>query len=76
MAPYLLHFEAMRRAKARGHRWYDFYGIAPHSQADHRWANISMFKRKFGGVELSFVPALDYIYNPASYEDYRRSRGL
>lgn len=74
MAPYLLHFEAMLKAKALGHRWYDFYGTAPPGKPNHRWANISSFKRKFGGVELSFVPALDYIYDPASYEDYRRSK--
>jgi len=73
MAPYLLHFEAMLRAKALGHRWYDFYGVAPPDKPNHRWANISTFKRKFGGVELSFVPALDFIYDAPSYEDYRRS---
>ena len=71
MAPYLLHFEAMLMAKARGHRWYDFYGVAPPDRADHRWANISVFKRKFGGTELSFVPALDLIYDAKAYEAYR-----
>ena len=71
MAPYLLHFEAMLKAKALGFRWYDFYGIAPPGRADHRWARISEFKRKFGGKALSFVPALDLIYDVSGYEDYR-----
>ena len=74
MAPYLLHFESMRRAKARGHEWYDFYGIAPENEPDHRWAKFSAFKRKFGGQELRFVPSLDYIYDVDAYEAYRRWR--
>jgi lipid II:glycine glycyltransferase (peptidoglycan interpeptide bridge formation enzyme) len=74
MAPYLLHFEAMRTAKFMGCHWYDFYGIAPPDKPHHRWANISAFKRKFGGEELHFVPALDFIYHSACYADYRRSK--
>lgn len=74
MAPYLLHFEAMRKAKTMGCHWYDFYGIAPPDKPAHRWANISTFKRKFGGQELSFVPALDFIYDSEGYADYRRSK--
>lgn len=74
MAPYLLHFEAILEAKARGYRWYDFYGIAPQDKVDHKWAGISVFKRKFGGVELSFVPALDQIYDAVGYEEFRRRK--
>ncbi|MGI9492431.1 MAG: lipid II:glycine glycyltransferase FemX [Geminicoccaceae bacterium] len=74
MAPYLLHFEAMLKAKSAGCHWYDFYGLAPKDKPTHRWANISAFKRKFGGRELSFVPALDFIHDQESYADYRRSK--
>ncbi len=74
MAPYLLHFEVMLDAKMRGHRWYDFYGIAPPDKPTDRWANFSTFKRKFGGVELSFVPTLDYIYDTESYQAYRQQQ--
>src|SRR5258706_26851 len=70
MAPYLLHFEIMRRAKALGCEWYDFWGIAPKDQPDHSWQDISAFKRKFGGVEVNLVPALDYVYDAAAYERY------
>ena len=70
MAPYLLHFEIMRRAKAMGCEWYDFWGIAPKDQPDHPWQDISAFKRKFGGVEVNLVPALDYVYDAAAYERY------
>jgi lipid II:glycine glycyltransferase (peptidoglycan interpeptide bridge formation enzyme) len=70
MAPYLLHFEIMRRAKAMGHEWYDFWGIAPASDPDHPWQNISVFKRKFGGQELKLVPTLDYVFDPTVYDDF------
>lgn len=71
MAPYLLHFEVMRHAKALGCLWYDTYGIAPLSQPDHKWAKISAFKRKLGGTDFTFVPSMDYIYDPVKYSARR-----
>lgn len=70
MAPYLLHFEIMRKAKALGHRWYDLWGIAPTNETDHPWQNFTIFKAKFGGVELHLVPTLDYVYDAAAYGQY------
>jgi len=70
MAPYLLHFEIMRRAKAMGYEWYDLWGVAPANEPDHPWQDISVFKRKFGGQELNLVPTLDYVYDPAAYDHY------
>lgn len=70
MAPYLLHFEIMRRAKAAGCEWYDFWGIEPRGAVDHPWRDISVFKRKFGGREINLVPTLDHIYDPAAYDRY------
>jgi len=70
MAPYLLHFEIMRKAKAMGQDWYDLWGVAPDNERDHPWQNISVFKRKFGGLELNLVPTLDYVYDPAAYNRY------
>jgi lipid II:glycine glycyltransferase (peptidoglycan interpeptide bridge formation enzyme) len=70
MAPYLLHFEIMRAAKALGHEWYDLWGTAPEGQPDHPWHDISVFKRKFGGVALDLVPTLDHVYDAAAYGQY------
>jgi peptidoglycan pentaglycine glycine transferase (the first glycine) len=70
MAPYLLHFEIMRAAKAAGFECYDLWGVEPENQPDHPWHNISMFKRKFGGVEVDLVPTLDYVFDAAAYEQY------
>ena len=72
MAPCLLHFEIMRRARALGHEWYDLWGVAPANEPDHPWRDISTFKRKFGGVEVNLVPTLDYVYDPLAYDAYLR----
>ena len=74
MAPYLLHFEIMRLAKARGCAWYDLWGVAPEDEPDHHWQNISVFKRKFGGREVRLVPTLDYVFDDAAYAHYLASR--
>jgi peptidoglycan pentaglycine glycine transferase (the first glycine) len=70
MAPYLLHFEIMRKAKALGHQWYDLWGIAPANQPDHPWRNFTAFKAKFGGEEIHLVPTLDYVYDDVAYDRY------
>jgi peptidoglycan pentaglycine glycine transferase (the first glycine) len=71
MAPYLLHFEIMRHAKASGCEWYDLWGVAPLDQRDHAWQQISEFKRKLGGVDVQLVPTLDYVYDAAAYDQFR-----
>jgi peptidoglycan pentaglycine glycine transferase (the first glycine) len=73
MAPYLLHFEIMRAAKASGCEWYDLWGVAPPDQPDHGWHQISEFKRKLGGVDVELVPTLDYVYDAAAYDQFRNA---
>jgi lipid II:glycine glycyltransferase (peptidoglycan interpeptide bridge formation enzyme) len=70
MAPYLLHYGIMCRAKAMGYEWYDLWGIAPKNAPNHPWQDISVFKRKFGGTELNLAPTLDYVYDSAAYDHY------
>lgn len=74
MAPYLLHFEIMRRAKCLGCQSYDLFGVTPQGAPDDGWTDISVFKRKFGGRELRFVPTLEYVYDPVAYREWERSR--
>ena len=76
MAPYLLHFEIMRRAKAIGCESYDFWGIAPSGAEGHPWANITAFKRKFGGREVNLVPTLDYVFDDSAYQRYVAAEGV
>lgn len=71
MAPYLLHWELMRTAKARGHAWYDFWGVAPPGAADDdAWNGISAFKRKFGGTEVQLVATLDRVFDQRAYSRF------
>lgn len=70
MAPYLIHFEAMRKAKEMGCECYDFWGIAPTGASEHPWKDITAFKRKFGGHEVNLVPTLDHVYDESAYAIY------
>jgi len=70
MAPYLLHWEIMKDAKASGYKEYDFWGIAPESAPDHKWQGITSFKKKFGGTQPSFIGAYDYIIQKDLYEAF------
>jgi len=70
MAPYLMHFEIMRKAKALGHEWYDLWGIAPPNAPNHPWQDFTVFKSKFGGEELHLAPTLDLVFDPQAYEHY------
>ncbi len=75
MAPYLLNYRIMLQAKARGFKWYDLYGVAPNADPEHIWAGISVFKRNLGGIDVHYIPALDYIYDREIYQAYQRSIG-
>ncbi len=72
MAPYLLNYTIMLHAKALGYKWYDLYGVAPTDDPAHPWAGISVFKRNLGGVDVHFIPVLDYVFDEATYGDYLR----
>jgi peptidoglycan pentaglycine glycine transferase (the first glycine) len=71
MAPYLLHWEAIRDAQKRGFRWYDFYSLAPGENEElHPWHGFSVFKRKFGGKEVNYIGGYDFVYNEEVYKKY------
>src|SRR2546426_10930263 len=56
--------------RSLGHEWYDLWGIAPPNEPDHPWRNFTVFKAKFGGVEVHLVPTLDCVYDAAAYDCY------
>ncbi len=76
MAPYLLHWEAIKSAKGRNMKMYDFGGVAPVDAKDHSWAGISRFKKGFGGFEVKYPGAYDIIYSPIWYNVYSQGRKL
>jgi lipid II:glycine glycyltransferase (peptidoglycan interpeptide bridge formation enzyme) len=53
MAPYALHWAIMKRAKERGMKHYDLWGISDDPKSG--WAGITRFKRGFGGGDV-FAP--------------------
>jgi lipid II:glycine glycyltransferase (peptidoglycan interpeptide bridge formation enzyme) len=74
MAPYLLHFEAIRLTKNLGMKSYDFGGVASSNDLKHSWAGISRFKKSFGGNEVIYPGSFDLIYSPIWYNVYKQAR--
>ena len=63
----LLHMQAMRDARDRGIKRYNFWGIVGENDTKHRFYGVSVFKRGFGVDELQYLPAHDLILQPAKY---------
>lgn len=66
MPNHLLQWQAMRWAKARGCSTYDLWGnIEPRASSTGGFqASLASFKASFGGREIRYVGALDYVYSP------------
>ena len=63
----LLHMEAMRDARKRGIKRYNFWGITEETDIHHRFYGVSCFKRGFGVTELKYTPAHDLVLNSFKY---------
>ena len=63
----LLHMEAMRDARKRGIKRYNFWGIVDENDAKHRFYGVSVFKRGFGVEELKYLEARDLVLDKISY---------
>jgi peptidoglycan pentaglycine glycine transferase (the first glycine) len=84
MPAYLLQWEAMKWAKARGCEEYDLWGVPDEEEAaleanfetrhDGLWG-VYRFKRGFGGELKRAVQAVDRVYNPLLYWAYLRFVG-
>lgn len=64
---YLIQWEAIREAKKRGITRYNFWGVAPIENTNHRFAGLSLFKRGFGGDDFEYLHAQDLIINKFKY---------
>lgn len=76
MAPYLVQWTAIKEAKKRGCKIYDFLGIAPEGATKHPWAGVTEFKQKFGGRVVDYPRAKDLILRPFWYLLYRVKKNL
>lgn len=84
MPAYLLQWEAMKWAKARGCEEYDLWGVPDEEEAtlesnfetrhDGLWG-VYRFKRGFGGELKRAAQAVDRVYNPFLYWAYLRFVG-
>jgi len=61
MATHLLQWKAIKRARKKGCKNYDFWGVAPTSDPEHKWAGFSRFKK-------GFAPKNKVIKYPGPYE--------
>jgi peptidoglycan pentaglycine glycine transferase (the first glycine) len=84
MPTYLLQWEAMKWAKARGCEEYDLWGVPDEDEStleanfeqrhDGLWG-VYRFKRGFGGELKRAAQAMDRVYNPLLYWAYLRFIG-
>jgi len=81
--PYLLQWEAIKAAKSRGCKLYDFWGyINPRANPNHPWAGPTLFKMGFGGRDYEYIKTQDlplsWMYWPVYYFEHLRKlkRGL
>jgi len=74
-ASYLIQWEAIKEAKKRNLKWYNFWGIAQiedeHNEIKidkaHPWAGLTFFKTGFGGAVRQFIHAKDLVINKKYY---------
>lgn len=71
MAPFALHWAAIRDAKKRGFSLYDFWGANPLIRGSFyykpSWEGITRFKQGWGGRQADFVGTWDLTFHPITY---------
>ena len=67
-ASYALQWAMMRDARDSGVRYHDLWGIAPHDAGpDHPWHGVGLFKKGFGGREVTWAGSWDLVIDPNMY---------
>jgi len=69
---YLLQWEAIREAKKRACKVFNFWGIAPPSSTGggHPWAGLTLFKMGFGGYKKEYVKTQDLLLSKKYWLTY------
>ncbi len=65
MAPYLLQWETIKKAKELGYKYYDFWGIEEH------YLGVARFKKGFGGIEIEYPGTFDLVMDKLWYWAYQ-----
>ncbi|MEE4197381.1 MAG: peptidoglycan bridge formation glycyltransferase FemA/FemB family protein [Bacteroidales bacterium] len=71
MGTYALQWEAICKAKSKGCKEYDFFGISPTPDKAHPMYGLYRFKKGFGGSEYHRQGCWDYPLQEEAYEIYR-----
>ena len=67
---YLLLWEAIREAKKRDCKKFNFWGIAPENEKNHPWAGLTLFKMGFGGYKKEYIKTQDFPLSSKYYLTY------
>lgn len=65
MAPYLLQWEMIKKAKSKACRFYDFYGIDA-----LKWPGVTRFKKGFSGQVVNYAGTYLMVLRPFLYYSY------
>lgn len=72
MPNYVLQWEAIRWARRRGARLYDFWGIPSTDADDESMAGVYRFKRGWGGRTVQYLGGYEQVYRPMIMNVARR----
>lgn len=67
---YLIQWEAIKQAKNRGCKKYNFWGIAPEDKKNHPWKGLTLFKKGFGGYKKEYLKTQDLVLSKKYYLTY------
>jgi len=66
-AAYLLQWHSILEAKRRGCHYYSFHGVYDQGRTPRAWKGLSLFKRGFGGIDVTYLYTQDYVISPKYY---------
>ncbi len=64
---YAIQWQAIVEARRRGCMRYNLWGVTGHGQTKHRFYGVSVFKRGFGGEDVAYLPAHDFVIDHKRY---------
>jgi len=71
MAPYWLHWQAIKSAKQEGFKHYDLFGVDK-----TKWPGVTRFKEGWGGANIAYPGTFDLVFNSVYYGIYQGLRRL
>jgi lipid II:glycine glycyltransferase (peptidoglycan interpeptide bridge formation enzyme) len=67
-ASYAVQWAMMREARRRGATHHDLWGVAPaNAGPDHPWHGVGLFKKGFGGREVTWAGSWEIVIDPLVY---------